>query len=150
MSTTRSLSRVTENNKEENMVGIDSYLKLDAPYGSTVVDVFVMGSWRYAAHNLDGIPEVKPLIAMLTRDTDGALSVMFTPGVTGYEQYNFDERFVRDTLAVKAETDKKSVFGGYELAYWSLCRGTKGRWDRLDVLVRSMHEMVRYFRHHLD
>lgn len=130
--------------------GIDSYLNLDTPYGSEVVAVFVMGSWRHAAHNLDGIPEVKPLVAVLTRDVDGALSVMFTPGVTGFETYIFDESFVRDTLAVKAETDKKSMFGGNESAYWSLCHGTVGRWDRLEVLVRSMHEMVRYFRRHLD
>lgn len=134
----------------EHAPGIDSYLKLDAPYGSTVIDVFVMGSWRYAAHNLDGIPEVKPLIVMLTRDADGLLSVMFTPGVTGFEQYNFDESFVRDTLNVAAETDKKSMFGGYESAYWSLCHGTVDRWDRLEVLVKSMHEMVLHFRRYLD
>lgn len=84
------------------------------------------------------------LVAVLA-DTPRGPVVKFVPGPTGFESFYWKAETSQEIAVLDDHTTKPSIFGGFELADWSLCAGTPGRWDRLTVLVRDMKEMAAYF-----
>lgn len=128
---------------------------LRLPGGAYVIDAFIMVARRQhpPAISISG-PETEELgtrtdevvtVAALVKRQDGELVVLFHPGVTGHERYNYNDTFIDKVEQTPEKTDEDNIFGGKKSATWDLCAGTPGRWDRLYVYVCDIKAMVEHF-----
>ena len=129
---------------------------LQPPNGADVVDILVMMGRRQTmpmkadttgdtAWALGDSTKEAMTVAALVKRSDGQLVVLFHPGVTGHERYNYNDAFIDLVEQTPEKTNEDSMFGGKKSATWDLCAGTRGRWDRLYVYVCDIKAMVSHF-----